>query len=301
MAEVLVLLGMILLGLFGSQLLGALLAMYVIGGDVYALQRLLTEPEAFGDTARYVLLGIQGMATVGTFILPPVFVVWAVRRQSLWSFSPRTIVDSLELFWTIALIPVLAPLLELTITWNKNVKLPGALHGIELWAQAKEAQLADLTEYLIAFSSFGQFAMGLLVVAVLPAIGEELLFRGMLQPLFQRLTGSPHRAIWITAIIFSAIHVQFYGFVPRMLLGALFGYLYYWSGNISIPILAHFVNNGITVVLSYLARTGQSELNPDKMPEAPLYVLVMSAICGGLLLYRFRALYFERFQPKVRA
>jgi membrane protease YdiL (CAAX protease family) len=206
------------------------------------------------------------------------------------------VVDNLQLVWAILLVPALAPLLELTITWNKNLVLPEFLSGIELWAKTKEIELAQLTEYLIAFSDFGQFLTGLLVIAVLPAVCEELLFRGTIQPYIQRLTGSPHRAIWITAFVFSAIHLQFYGFVPRLLLGALFGYLYYWSGNLSIPILGHFVNNGITVVLSYLSQQGQPDLNPDNLPPAPLYVLVLSVVAGAAVLYRFYKRYYIPYQ-----
>ena len=146
--------------------------------------------------------------------------------------------------------------------------------------------------FLLAFSDLGQFALGLLVVAVLPAICEELFFRGMIQPLLLRATGSPHRAIWVTAIVFSAIHFQFFGFVPRMLLGALFGYIYYWSGNLRLAMLAHFVNNGLTVTLSYFSRRGDISLDPDKLPEAPLPVLLLSAAVGAAVLYRFRERYF---------
>ncbi len=297
LADALVLGGLVLLGLFASQLAGAGLILWGLDGDLESLNRLLADPESFGSRGRYFLLTLQGLATVGTFVLPPVLLVWRFRHQSLWSLSPRLIKDNMQLLWAVLLVPALAPLLELTITWNKNLSLPASLEAFELWAQAKEDQLARLTEYLIAFDGFGQFLLGLFVIAVLPALGEELLFRGTLQPMLQRATGSPHRAIWLTAIVFSAIHVQFYGFVPRMLLGALFGYLYYWSGNISIPILAHFTNNGITVVLSYLQRSGQTSLDPDNLPAAPLPVLLASVVAGAAVLYRFRARYFVPTMP----
>ena len=289
LADALVLGGLVLLGLFGSQLLGALLALLVLG-DAKALQTALAYPESLGDIGRDLLLGFQGLATLGTFVLPPVLLAWRFQRKSLNTFSPRPVVDGAELLWAAALIPVLAPMLEQTITWNKNLHLPGAFDGFQHWAQAKEDQLAELTRFLIAFSSAGQFALGLLVVAILPAIGEELLFRGTIQPMLQRATGKPHLAIWLTAIFFSAIHVQFFGFVPRMLLGALFGYLYYWSGNIVVPMIAHFVNNGITVTLSYFSQDNPS-LDPEALPDAPLYMVVASVVAGGGMLYYFRRRY----------
>jgi len=286
LSDTLVLFGLILLGAFGGQVInGGILYLYL--GDKQTVQDFLAAPELSGNSGRYILLAMQGLASIFTFILPPILLTLRFRRLSLWSFSPRHIVDTTQLFWAILLVPAMAPLLELTITWNKNLHLPAALEALETWAQNMEQSLAQLTTFLIAFSSFPQFLLGLLVIAVLPAIGEELLFRGTLQPMLQRATGSPHRAIWLTAIIFSAIHMQFYGFVPRVLLGALFGYLYYWSGNISVPMLAHFVNNGITIVLAYVSQQGHPNLNPEQLPPAPVYVLGLSVAAGVAVMYRF--------------
>ena len=124
------------------------------------------------------------------------------------------------------------------------------------------------------------------MIAILPAIGEELVFRGMLQPELQRATGNIHAAIWISAIMFSAIHLQFFGFVPRMLLGVMFGYLYYWSGNIIIPMLAHFVNNGFSLLMVYLYQLEIISIDLESGESAsPLLVAFFTLITFGLLLY----------------
>jgi membrane protease YdiL (CAAX protease family) len=150
----------------------------------------------------------------------------------------------------------------------------------------KEDVAAELTTYLTRFDSFGLFAFAFIVIAVLPGIGEELVFRGMLQPELQRATGNIHAAIWISAIMFSAIHLQFFGFIPRVLLGVLFGYLYYWSGNIAIPMLAHFVNNGFSVLMLYLHQRGIVSFNVESVESAhPLMVVLFTLITFALLLY----------------
>src|SRR5207344_1198984 len=95
-------------------------------------------------------------------------------------------------------------------------------------------------------------AINLFIIAFLPALGEELFFRGMMQKLFSQLTKNNHLAIIITSIIFSAIHLQFYGFLPRMVLGIFLGYLLVWSGSLWLPILAHFVNNASAVLFTFL-------------------------------------------------
>jgi membrane protease YdiL (CAAX protease family) len=99
------------------------------------------------------------------------------------------------------------------------------------------------------------------MIAVLPAVGEELLFRGVIQKLFSKITRSHHWGIWISAILFSALHLQFYGFIPRLLLGAMFGYLLVWSGSLWLPILAHFINNAAAVTALFMIDHGY--LNPS--------------------------------------
>lgn len=91
----------------------------------------------------------------------------------------------------------------------------------------------------------------LVIIAILPGIGEELIFRGIIQKQIGLMLRNPIVAIWISAIIFSAIHLQFEGFLPRMVLGIVLGYLYHWTGNLWVPMLAHAFNNGIQIVLIY--------------------------------------------------
>ena len=89
------------------------------------------------------------------------------------------------------------------------------------------------------------------LIALIPAIGEELLFRGVLQQLFTKWTGEAHLAIFISAFLFSAIHLQFFGFLPRFVLGLVLGYMFYWSKNLWLPILAHFTNNAFAIIFNY--------------------------------------------------
>ena len=175
---------------------------------------------------------------------------------------------------------------SLFIEWNANVTMPDFLKDFEAWAREKEDVATALTNYLTTFSSTSQFLFAFFVIAVLPGIGEELVFRGMLQPELKRATGNMHVAIWISAIMFSAIHLQFFGFIPRMLLGVLFGYLYFWSGNILVPMFAHFVNNGFSLIMLYLYQTGNTTLNIDSTESAALLMAVLfTIITFGILLY----------------
>ena len=147
---------------------------------------------------------------------------------------------------------------------------------------------------LVTFDSFGEFVIGFVVVAILAGICEEFLFRGIIQTEFMRGTKNIHVAIWISAFLFSAIHTQFFGFVPRMLLGVLFGYLYHWSGNLIVPMFAHFVNNGFSVVMMYLHQIGVVDVEIDTPEAAPWPAVVGFAILTFVLLAYLKKFYESR-------
>jgi uncharacterized protein len=109
-----------------------------------------------------------------------------------------------------------------------------------------------------------QMIVVVFLVAVIPGIGEEMLFRGTVQQQFARIIKNPHIAIWLSAAFFSAIHFQFEGFLARMILGALLGYLFYWSNNLWIPIIVHFLNNGLQVIGMFVMKIKPADLDNYK-------------------------------------
>ncbi len=183
------------------------------------------------------------------------------------------------------------------IEWNQNVVLPEFLREFESIARSKEDQLAEVTEFLTSFNSKGQLGIALFVIAVLPAVGEELLFRGVLQPTLHRMTENPHVAIWLTGLIFGAIHMQFYGTVPRALLGVVFGYMFYYSGNLLYPMIGHFINNGLSILLVYMANNQIIEQDLEEVESVPFYQQLIF-----LVLFIFAMMAFIRhFNPKTQS
>jgi len=142
-----------------------------------------------------------------------------------------------------------------------------------------------LQTLFLVMPTFTVFIVNLIIIGLLPAIAEEFLFRGALQQLLYEGFKNIHVAIWVTAIIFSAIHVQFYGFVPRMILGAILGYLFYWSGNIWVPIIGHLFNNGGQVALTYLHQQGVIKYDIDTDETVPIYLALVSALLLAGCLY----------------
>ena len=177
----------------------------------------------------------------------------------------------------------------LLMYWNSQMVLPEFLSGVEQWMRDMETQLMELTVFLTDFQSIPELLTGILVIGVFAGVGEELFFRGLIQPKMQVYFRSPHWGIWVTAFIFSAIHAQFFGFFPRLFLGALFGYLYHYTGSLFYPILGHILNNALTLLLVYGSNQGFIDLDV----QATDTVSYPAALVGFLVLI-LGFLYFKK-------
>lgn len=285
--NILLVLGVVLIGFaFIGPLLGVVLAMPFYNGTMLDFIRLLGNPLGHPEMKLPFYI-VQGTTTfVGLVLIPSLLIL--AKKQSIRYFtqlpSTKPVLYLLALVSTILFMLVNSPVIE----WNANAHFPEFLKSFEDWARTREDFAALLTKFLTTFHSINELFLCLLVIAVLPAIGEEFIFRGMLQPQLHKSMGNIHAAIWISAILFSALHMQFFGFFPRVFLGALFGYLYYWSGNFWIAVFAHFVNNAFSVLMLYFYQQGVSELDMNSTESAPWGLVAGAAIVSFTLLYLFK-------------
>jgi hypothetical protein len=177
------------------------------------------------------------------------------------------------------------------------MSLPSSLQWLEDWMKTSEEQAARLTDALLQMPTFGSFLFNMLMIAVLPAVGEELVFRGLFQRLFKEWLGNAHLAILLAAFLFSAIHMQFYGFIPRLVLGLILGYLFYFSGSLWVPILAHFIQNGTVVLITWLGQQGMigGDYENFGMSEN-IWIIALSLALTLMMLWLVR--YFSKeFTP----
>ncbi|REG84677.1 CPBP family intramembrane glutamic endopeptidase [Algoriphagus antarcticus] len=176
----------------------------------------------------------------------------------------------------------------LLVYWNSKLVLPEFMSGTESWMKDMEGQLMELTIFLTDFQSVPELLMGILVIGVLAGIGEEMFFRGLIQPKMHLYTGNAHVGIWLTALIFSAIHFQFYGFLPRLFLGGMFGYLYYYSGSLTYPILAHIANNTITVLMVYASNEGMIDFDMESTDTVsyPAAIIGLLVLLAGIFYFK---------------
>jgi len=174
---------------------------------------------------------------------------------------------------------------------NSFLTLPESLRFVEELMRNMEDSAADLTVQFLTMDSFGAFALNMLMIGVVPAVGEELLFRGCLQKWMEKGLKNPHVAIIIAGFIFSFFHFQFYGFLGRWIMGVILGYLFYYSNNIWYPIIAHFLNNGFQVLLVYLGSMPLDEVATPELPPLDLSYLagaVVSVVCIVLVFKLYR-------------
>jgi membrane protease YdiL (CAAX protease family) len=273
-------------GLFVGQFLGLLVALPFLNAPFMELPNMMSNPEEY-PSARIVLFIIQGVTALFMFIAAP----WLyLRTEGRLTFNDLSFRNNLSFapFLLIGVgVIVFMFVNSVFITWNMNLEFPEFMSGFERWARAQEDNLAKLTEYLVKTETNTELILAFVVVAILPAIGEEFLFRGVLQNIFKGLLKNKHVAIWLSAIIFSAIHMQFFGFLPRVILGALFGYIYVISGNLWYPIAAHFVNNGFTILLVALYQKGVIPVDIEDTESVPLEVVAPALIVFMVLSYIF--------------
>jgi len=207
----------------------------------------LNNPESI-----HVMKYLQVVQSIGLFIVPPFILGWLFHGNTSDYLHLNKKITVSSFFLILFLTFAAAPFINFIGEMNMRMILPHWLSGVEQWMKETEEKAAELTDAFLKVKGIGGLSFNLFMIALLPAIGEELLFRGVIQRIFTRMTRSHHGGIWIAAIMFSALHMQFYGFVPRMLLGVLFGYMLVWSGSMWLPIVGHFLNNAFAVIILFL-------------------------------------------------
>jgi membrane protease YdiL (CAAX protease family) len=230
------------------------------------------------------------------FLAPAlVYTYWVIQEPEEYIGARNYLPGILVLVAAIFMIFFL-PVIDITSYFNQKMTLPSSLKGLEQWIRDTEANAAQQFKVLLAMKTPGDLIATLCIVALFPAISEEFFFRGCIQPIFKRWTKNTHAAVWITAAVFSFVHFEFLGFVPRMLLGAALGYFFAWSGSIWPSVVVHFINNGLAVVGVYLYQHKIIGTDPDN--GQPMFsqnwIYVLSFIIAILLMLLYRKITVDK-------
>ncbi|SEG38656.1 hypothetical protein SAMN05421877_107134 [Sphingobacterium lactis] len=268
------------------QFFAIILVLIFSGFDTQVIDFTTGQPNPENTFVIYVLLGASSLST---FLIPALILQMIEKRQYLY-FPAQPQRASLYIVLTLLFMVASGPMMALISDWNKSMNLPAGLDALENWMRTNEDNMGDLIRRIVMVDSIPLLLLNLLVMAVIPAVVEEFYFRGSLQHIFGRMFRNAHVAIWVTAIIFSAIHLQFYGFFPRMILGLIFGYALLWTNNIWIPIIGHFVNNAYVTIYAYTyAKEGKTfeELQASEVYSVPIYIAsIIGCIAIGYYFYK---------------
>ena len=283
LSSIFIIIGLVLVGMVVGNIFAAIVMVLVSGIDLHDFANLNQSIMASPTGWLSMILG-QGVAAIFTFIATAWLYWTVIEKKNMSELNFKTLPTPVIFILVIAAQFIFMPFNGWLQAINENMVLPASLKGLEDFMKSMEDSLADVTKFLTTFNSFGEYLLALVVIAVIAGIGEELIFRGLIQRKLFLGTKNIHVAIWGAAFIFSFIHFQFYGFLPRMFLGALFGYLYFWTGNLWIPIAAHIFNNAFAVTIMYLIHLGKVSPEVENMDTLPVPFTIISFIMGISML-----------------
>lgn len=259
---------LVVIGLIVGSVIGLLYAI-ISGNDIMSLNSL-----------RFMQISSQ----IFTFVLPPILYAMLVKERPFKSlgFSKSTI---LWLILGVAMMYTILPLNSIFTEWNANIKFPESLASFEKLMQDLQERATEVMAKFVNVDTIGGLIINLFMIAGLAALGEELLFRSVIQTSLIRICKNAHIGIFIASAIFSLFHMEFYGLLPRLVLGLLMGYMYYYSRSIWIPMAMHFANNGTIVFLYYLNNIGAINIDVESFGETNIFVLILSIIAMVALFW----------------
>ncbi len=229
---------------------------------------------------------LQGVSSLLVFGLPA-FIFMLRRKYSYNFYNTVADVKPNAIFISILLLLAFSPIILFTAYWNQQMHLPAWLSNVEKFFRTMEDNTAKLTEMFLTMNSVADLLLNVFIIGIIPGVVEEFMFRGCFQNIFQKIFNNKHIAIWLAAILFSAIHFQFYGFVPRMLIGAVLGYVYVYTQSIWCSVAMHIFNNSLQVVIAYFNPTLLGK-NDAETPEINWLYIIPSILVSYILLDFFR-------------
>lgn len=237
---------------------------------------------------------LQGLSALGAFVVPGLIFAY------YWDFDKPLAPLGLDharqakpYVLTALLMLASVPLVYGIYALNQKMALPPDWQSLEESWKAQEERAAATINLLLSTPGSWAVLINFLILVLLPAFGEELIFRGLLQRIFLQASRNQHVAIWTSAVLFSAIHLQWYGFLPRMVLGAGFGYLVVWSGSLFPAIFGHLLNNAMALLGEKAADKGWLPGGEDWLLQLPFWTIALSAVITALLMWTF-----SRLKPK---
>ena len=229
------------------------------------------------------------LQSIFQLILPALLTALLVTRMPADFLRLRSGFSIGMLIWAFVILMLSTPAMNFIINWNNEMSLPESMSGLEEWFRNSEDRAVHSLAVLQGQHNVINLIVRILIMGLLAGFGEELFFRGAFQRLLTTGGVNRHVAVWSVAFVFSAIHFQFYGFVPRLLLGAYLGYLLVWSKSLWLPIAIHALNNTLYVTLHWDYRDVATQPLSDGIGTGSSWpYAVVSAVITAVAIIYFR-------------
>lgn len=269
--------------MFIFDMIAVTLSQRIFGIDPHAVLDLENQIELNRNNVNSAKL-YMGLVSFGSFILSSIIVISTFRKK----LFPFTVLDKppklVNVLIGILLLITSIPLVNWLLDINRNIPIPSST--LRQFLEHQE-ELNNFTYDVILTGNTGIVVLlNIFLVGLLPALGEELFFRGIMLRIFKSLTRNIHLGVWLSAILFATLHIQVFKIVPMILLGALFGYVYYLSGSLWITIIMHFINNSIAVIIDHLEEphTGANQM----LSGQTWYYIALSVVLIAVLLFALK-------------
>jgi len=271
------------------QFMGAFLAAWIYGFSVSDILALGTYEDSSYVAASKL---IQILGSVGTFIVPAFLFSYLFEGDLFSYYKFRNPTGMTPMLLVVLMMVSVIPFINYMAEINMKMEIP--IRALDQLLRTLESAAEEMMVAFTATNSIGGLLINLLMIGVIAAVGEELIFRGLLQKLMIDMVKNVHLAILITALLFSAFHFQFFSFLPRFVLGVLLGYLMYYGKSIWYPILAHFVNNAMGVIYYYFNSRGSAD---DMLEEIGTSTLIpVAAVVSLALFLLFGVLWYSQIE-----
>lgn len=293
-SQLIVLVVLVVAGTVVASLISAVIVL-TAGVDT---AKILAGESYLSDLSPNALRFIQTISVVCMFLLPALAAAYLFSFRLPDYLSAGKLPGGRALVLTAVSVVFFAPFNSVVTVLNMQMELPASLAPLEEWMRQQEESAEYMIRQLTAGEGLGNLLSNIYVIAVVAGVTEEFFFRGALERILGKALRNHHVVIWITAIIFSAVHLQFFGFLPRLLVGAYLGYLLYWSKTIWLPVFAHIFNNTCAIFqMRYPALLGGNESPTHRFTQEDIVLAI-----GGLALFVV-CLYFlkKSFRPKAVA
>jgi len=272
--------------IFISSIVG-FLSSAIITTDTDILRSDLTNPDNI-----FLLKLMQLIISVFIFIVPPLLLSYFEGGNLLNNLNLRKKIKRQNVLLIILIMLFSQILVAVSMQWNLEIinSLKSFIPSLVESMKLMEENAKTITDAFLKMGNTSDLLFNLFLIAFIPAIGEEMVFRGVLQKKLHSILQSPHLAIFVSSFIFSAIHMQFFGFLPRFILGIILGYLFYYSKNLWMPIIAHFINNALAVLIMYSAFANKLNTDISEIEKTDINFLQasISFVVVILFIYLFK-------------